>query len=145
MAKQKKYHLSLDQEIDFDMIGISSHHNDYRLAWSINTEMELALELSSEPYIISATKKGLAVKYSFPMYEFHDQENHLDYYLIKNKSEGKFLIPEKPALDFFLFICEREMIDLEDFAKKLRNVSSILAVFPFEAEEFESAEKLVFN
>jgi len=57
----------------------------------------------------------------------------------------KYLIPEKPALDFFLFICEREMIDLEDFVKKLRNVSSILAVFPFEAEEFDSAGKLVFN
>lgn len=159
MAKHKKYDLILDQEFDFDMIGISSHHNDYRLAWSINSELGLSLELSKEPYIVSASKKGGGSQTEFNMYEFHDSENHLDYYLIKNKrsaasnsgidqkkNEGiKFLIPEKQSVDFFLFICERGMVDIDEMIKKLRNVSSILAVFAFEPEEIASSEKLIFN
>ena len=145
MAKVKKYQLELEEGYDFDLIGISSHHNDYRLAWSINSELNLALELSSEPYIISTNKKGVILRSEFPMYEFHDEENHLDYYLIKNKSNGKFLISERQSIDYFMFICERGMVDMDEFAVKLRNVTSVLAVFPFEAEELDSCEKLVFN
>ena len=145
MAKIKKYQLELEEGFDFDIIGVSSHHNDYRLAWSINSEMELALELSTEPYIVSTNKKGVYSRVEFPMYEFHDEENHLDFYLIKNKSNGKFLISERQSIDYFMFICERGMVDMDQFAMKLRNVSSVLAVFQFEPEELDSCEKLVFN
>lgn len=161
MAKHKKYELILEQEYDFDMIGISSHHNDYRLAWNINSQLGLSLELSKEPFIVNASKKGESVLVEFNMYEFQDKENHLNYYLIKNKrnapskpladadkkkSDGQlFLIPEKQSIDFFLFICEKGMVDVDEMTKKLRNVSSILAVFNFDPEELASAEKLVFN
>lgn len=145
MAKVKKYQLELEEGFDFDIIGISSHHNDYRLAWSINSELDLGLELSNEPYIVSSNKKGTISHTEFPMYEFHDEENHLDYYLIKNKSNGRFLISERQSIDYFMFICERGMVDMDEFAVKLRNVSSVLAVFQFEPEELDSCEKLVFN
>ncbi len=145
MAKVKKYQLELEDSFDFDIIGISSHHNDYRLAWSLNSELELALELSQEPYIVSSNKKGVMTHSEFPMYEFHDEENLLDYYLIKNKASGKFLITERQSIDFFMFICERGMVDMDEFAIKLRGISSILAVFQFEPEDLDSCEKLVFN
>lgn len=145
MAKVKKYQLELEEGYDFDIIGISSHHNDYRLAWSVNSELSLSLELSNEPYIVSSMKKGVSARTEFPMYEFHDEENHLDYYLVKNKSNGKFLITERQSIDYFMFICERGMVDMDEFAVKLRNVSSVLAVFQFEPEELDSCEKLIFN
>jgi hypothetical protein len=145
MAKQKKYNLEIQNEFDFEMFGISSHHNDYRLAWCLNAELGLGFEQSPEPYIISTVKKGDQINFVFPMYEYHDEENLLDYFLIKNKHEGKHLISEKPTIDFFLFILERGMIDYTEFGVKLRGVSSILAVFPFEPEEFSSSEKLIFN
>lgn len=142
MVKMKKYQLVFEQEFDFDMIGISSHHNDYRLVWSINSELGLHFERSNEPYIMNVNKKGLKV--GFIMYEFHDDENKVDYWLVKNKEAGHFLIPERPSIDYFIFIMERESINMEDFGNQLRNVSSILAVFPFEPEELDSTENLVF-
>lgn len=144
MAKTKKYQLELENECDFDMIGISSHHNDYRLAWCLNAELKLGFELSPEPYIVTSVKKTGHTHNSFPMFEYHDHDDMLDYYLVKNKNEGKFLIPEKPLIDFFLFILERGMIDTLEFGLKLRDVTSVLAIFHFEPEELNSAEKLIF-
>lgn len=143
MAKLKKYHLELEHEIDFDIIGICSHHNDYRLAWSINASLGFHFEQLSEAYQLVHVKKGQKLKTMHTMFEFHDIENHLCYTLIKNKADGKFLIPEKPSIDFFLLIRDREMINLESFCSKLRMVSSVVAVFPFEPEELNSIENII--
>ena len=44
MSKQKKYTLTFDDEIDFDVFGISSPFADYRLAWELNGIMKIQLE-----------------------------------------------------------------------------------------------------
>jgi hypothetical protein len=55
------------------------------------------------------------------------------------------LIPEKPAIDYFLFLFENHIWDPEDLLVKLKNISSVLGGFIFDPEEFESTELLVFN
>ena len=79
------------------------------------------------------------------MYEFADEENRLDYFLVKNKMHGNYLIPEKPSIDFFLFLCDNVTIDIEQLTKQLKEVTSVLGVFPFEPEDIDSAEYLVFR
>lgn len=143
MAKQKKYTLTFEQTFDFDMIGICSHHSDYRLAWGINQTLAIHLSRCEEDYIVT-NKKGEAIS-AHSMYEFADEENRLDYFLIKNKMLGNYLIPEKPSIDFFLFLCDNAAIEMEDLTKQLKSVSSILGVYPFDPEEIDSAEYLVFK
>jgi hypothetical protein len=143
MAKQKKHTLTFEQTFDFDMVGICSHHSDYRLAWGINQCLTIHLCRCEEDYIVT-NKKGEAVS-SHSMYEFADEENRLDYFLVKNKMHGNYLIPEKPSIDFFLFLCDNIAIDIEQLTKQLKEVSSILGVYPFEPEEINSAEYLVFR
>jgi hypothetical protein len=65
--------------------------------------------------------------------------------LIKNKSDGKYLIPEKQDVDYFLFLREISAEDSIDFITKLKTVSSILAIFQFNPEEISSTENLIFN
>lgn len=36
MSKRKKHILTFDDEPEFELIGICTHHSDYRLAWSMN-------------------------------------------------------------------------------------------------------------
>jgi hypothetical protein len=143
MAKQKKYTLTFEQTFDFDMIGICSHHSDYRLAWGINQCLAIHLSRCEEDYIVT-NKKGEAVS-SHSMYEFADEENRLDYFLVKNKMLGNYLIPEKPSIDFFLFLCDNAVIEIDDLMRQLKSVSSILGVYPFDPEEIDSAEYLVFR
>ena len=87
MAKPKKHTLSLDDESEFDLIGLCSHHSDYRLAWSINETLAYFFSKSEEDYIVSS-KKGETVS-EHSMYIYQDEENRLDMYLIKNKNKGK--------------------------------------------------------
>lgn len=143
MSKPKKHILTFDQAYDFEMIGICSHHNDYRLAWGINERLAIQLIKVDEDYVVT-NKKGLKMS-SHSIYEFKDQENLIEYYLIKNKSLGKFLIPEKPTVDYFLFLFENHEWEIEDLIDELRSVPSILGIFIFDPEEFDSTENLVFN
>ncbi|MFT6502876.1 MAG: hypothetical protein ACJASQ_003007 [Crocinitomicaceae bacterium] len=142
MAKKKKYTLTIDYEIDFDLIGICSHHNDYRLAWNINEKIGLNLAKCDEDYVLT-DKKGEAVS-NHSMYSFEDEENRLTYYLIKNKNQGKFLIPEKPSIDYFLFLHDNIAIELDELMNDLKSVPSILGVYEFDPVEIGSAENIVF-
>jgi hypothetical protein len=143
MSKQKKHILTFQQSYDFDMIGICSHHNDYRLAWSINDTLNIMLAKADHEYVV-VNKKG--VKQSeHSLYEFKDEENLTEYYLVKNKVNGKFLIPEKPLIDYFIFLIENHIIDPFQFAQALKKVSSVLGTFVFDPEEFESTDTIVFN
>ena len=100
MAKIKKHILTFEQSFDFDMIGICSHHNDYRLAWNINDTLKTKLSKADNEYVV-LNKKG--TKHSaHSLYEYKDEENLIEFYMVKNKVNGNFLIPEKPMIDYFL-------------------------------------------
>lgn len=142
MGKQRKHILTLEYEYDYEMIGICSHHGDYRLVWGINDKLSLQLEKADEDFV-TVNKKGQHLS-RHSLYEFKDQENLIEYYLIKNKSEGKFLIPEKQEVDYFLFLRENNLDDTAELIQKLKAVSSVLAVFTFNPEEILSTENLVF-
>ena len=143
MSRKKKHTLTFDQDFEFDMIGVCSHHSDYRLVWGINDGVGLQLTTCDESYMVT-NKKGEVVS-AHSMYEFVDEENRLEYYLIKNKHNGKYLIPEKPSIDYFLFMNNNFAVDLDEISMKLKGVKSILGVYPFDPEEIDSAANLVFN
>lgn len=142
MAKKKKHTLELDQELDFDLIGVCSHHSDYRLAWGINEKLGLHLSKCDEDYCVT-DKKGHVVS-NHSMYEYMDEANRLSYFMIKNKHQGKYLIPEKPGIDFFLFLYDNWAVEVSDLVVELKTVPSILGVYPFDPEEIISAQTIVF-
>ncbi|MDG1147813.1 MAG: IPExxxVDY family protein [Crocinitomicaceae bacterium] len=143
MAKRKKHILTLEAEEEFEMIGICSHHSDYRLAWGLNTKTSLHLTKCKLPYEVTNRKGEVTSIHS--KYEFIDEDNRLEYYMIKNKVKGQFLIPEKPTIDYFLFLCNNNVIDVKELIKELKMVSSILGAYVFFPEEITSSENLVFN
>lgn len=143
MTKKKKHILSFEDEIDFEMIGICSHHSDYRLVWGINDKIKSKFIKSDEDFI-NTNRKGETIS-EHSMYTFNDDENRLEYYLIKNKSQGKMLIPEKAAIDYFLFLCNNSVIEIDDLLKDLKKVESVLAAYSFDTSEIPSAENIVFN
>lgn len=140
MSKVKKYNLTLEPEFDYDMIGICSHQNDYRLAWGINEAMGIHLAKADEDFATDKIKKHQSSHHSF--YEYYDEENICSYFLIKNASGIRFLVSEQPKIDYFLFIKEPNSVDANVWLKKLNTVSSILAAYSFDPEEFESIQNI---
>lgn len=143
MVKPKKHILAFEDEFDYEIVGLCTHHNDYRLAWSINETMGLKLKKCDDEYLLT-DKKGVVVS-SHSMYEYADPIDRLTYYLLKNKSKGKYLIHEKPSIDYFLFLCDNHAFELDEFVERIKSTPSILAAFPFSIDEVRSAENLVFN
>ena len=143
MSKQKRHVLSLETSVDFELIGICSHHSDYRLAWGINKILDLELTKSDEPFVIQSKKGAIVSQHSF--YVFLDEVDHMEWYLIKNKSEGKFLIPEKNQIDYFLILRENVLHELDDLVERIRESNSVMAAYIFEAESIPSAELIIFE
>ncbi len=142
MAKVKKTPLVIDDVISFDMIGVCSHHNDYRLVWGINSLMGIRLEKANEDFQVR-NRKGEVVS-AHTKYSYYDVNDRLEYYFVKNKSNGAYLIPEKPSIDYFLFLYENIAVEPDEFAVKLREVPSILGVYILDPQELKSAEGLEF-
>lgn len=142
MAKKAKHTLVLADDFDFDLIGICSHQRDYRLCWSINEALDLELAKAQEPFMVSGRKGEVLSKHSF--YEWEDEQNHLSYHLIKNKSDNTFLVPEKAQIDYFLVIRELGMINIDDFLTKVKKISSILTAFIYDPNELKSSKHLIF-
>ena len=137
-----KYTLSLEDDFDFDIIGLCSHQGDYRVCWSINEKIGLKLKKSIEPFMVSG-KKGV-VNSSHSLYEWEDEDESVIYYFIQNKNEGKFLVPEKSQIDFFLVIKDAGVVDVDNLLTQLKSIPSILTAFSFDPYDLKSANKFIF-
>ncbi len=143
MSKVVKHTLSFENDYDYELIGICSHVSDYKLVWNINENLDFKLEKAHDLFDVNS-KKG-SILSSHPYYLMLDDENKLDIYLIKNKHEGKYLIPEKQQIDYFLFLCNNYVLNLDDLLNDLREVDCIMACFTFEPQEFSSTQLIVFE
>jgi hypothetical protein len=138
MAKRK---LLLEEEYDFDLIGVCSSHSDYRLCWGINNALQIELN-KGEDYSILEKKDG---EHLHSFYEYYDEENHLEYYLIKNVSNHyQMLVPEKDQIDYFLIIKNNYVIEINDTLTRLKEIDSILTAFIFDPNDLRSKGNLVF-
>lgn len=142
MSKQKRHLLSLETSVDFELIGICSHHSDYRLTWGLNQGLHLQLAKSDELFVITNKKGQTVSEHSY--YFWYDEENQIEFYLIKNKNEGKFLIPEKNQIDYFLFLRDNVTLELEDVLEELKKINSVMAAYLFEPESLPSTEQIIF-
>ena len=137
-----KHVLKLEASVDFDLIGICSHHPDYRLCWALNEQLTLQLTKANEPFCVSNKKGGIISEHSF--YEWFDETNHIEYYFIKNKGGGKFLIPEEPQIDYFLVLRENSILEVPELISNLKQNSGIITAIELDACNLKSADKLIF-
>lgn len=142
MSKQKRHLLSLETSVDFELIGICSHHSDYRLVWGLNQELRLQLAKCDDLFAITNKKGQVVSEHSY--YFWFDEENLVEFYLIRNKSDGKFLISERNQIDYFLFVRENTILDVDDMLEQIKKINSVMAAYLFDPETLPSTEQIVF-
>lgn len=149
--------LTLDLEDDYSLIGIHSTEEDYRLAYLLNNYLKIKL---------TRFKHNLDFENStaiFPLFEYKDEANYINYYLINNKyielvdnqyKEGLFggnysttsyLMPEKKKVDFFLKIegCNKEDF-IQNLVNDLNKINQIITSYSIEPLTLKSKENLIF-
>ena len=135
-----KLTLELEEDYDFELVGICSHAKDYRLSWEVNKALELDLE-KDENYEINI--KGDNQSYSF--FSFIDEENHVEYYLINNRCSNGILIPEEKKADYFLLI--RGVLrggQKEELINRVGEIKNVLTTYEIEVDQLKSKSNLLF-
>ena len=136
-----KYTLQFDSEYDYDVIGICSHHQDYRVIWELNHHLKLNFQ-KCEDYYKNYTKKGVFIS-EHSTYQFMDEECGVDYLFIKNKSQGKYLLPELSQIDFFIFLKDNFTNEIENLLEDIRKIPSVVTAFAYDPEDIKSCEQLL--
>jgi hypothetical protein len=135
MGKQKKYLLNIDDELEFEVFGLSTPFADYRLAWELNDKLEFRFEKSSE-FLSVFDRKTKQLK-KFQQFSFIDEENLTEIHLLKNKQGNQIVTSEHAMMDFFLVLRNNFTIDSVKFLSQLRNTNGIVAAFKLESENFD--------
>jgi hypothetical protein len=132
--------LTIEEDYDFSLIGISCHTKDYRLCWELNKTLNTDLVRTAD-YEIS--KKSEKISFSF--YEFIDDANYLEYFLISNRSKNGFLIPEQKKVDFFLMVRGNISESLtKEIIGKINSLSLVLTSFNIDPNQLKSKQNLLF-
>lgn len=97
---KKKHTISVEINLEFALIGISSHQKIHKLCWAINKKLNFELAKSED--INVTLKKG--VDGVFSCYDFEDSVSGCKFYLLENKKENLILLPEQKIADFFLIV-----------------------------------------
>jgi|TARA_B100001094_G_C18190702_1_gene806975 hypothetical protein len=138
-----KYLLEEDYEFDFNLLGICCHEKDYRLCWAVNSTLNLNLSKASEDIELIFNKESKPDA-NFSIYSYHNKFNSEEYYLISNKCQRTWLVPEKSHFDFFLMVKSDEKKSYNFYLNKLRSIPFILTANHVVVEQLKSKENLIF-
>ena len=139
---KKSHKLIVEDDFHFFLVGISSHENDYRLSWAINTHLKMALKRADNLQIHNPRIKQ---DQEFSLYQFTDLETVLHYILIANRCDNGFLLEEMKNIDYVLKIMGDASKNFpEQLVNKLKKIDIITTAFEIDPSELKSRKKLLF-
>ncbi|MCX6269737.1 MAG: IPExxxVDY family protein [Bacteroidetes bacterium] len=117
----------LDEDPEFQIVGIAAPLRDFRLAYYLNKDLYLKLTRLDELEVRFAGQETPA---RFSFYQCSDKDSELYFYLISNKNSQGILVPEQWQSDFFLVIKGPfSQESLYRFLKSIRQINNVLAAF----------------
>jgi len=136
MAKTTKLRLDLEPDPEVNVIGISSHVNDYRLCWSLNRSIGIALTRRER----DIQDEGSA---TFAAFDHDETETAARFTLVNNRGGSGLLVKEQRATDYFLVVDERASLDTEQLLERVRNAEFVLAAFSLPFDQLRAGHKLL--
>lgn len=140
----KKIHkLKVEPEHDFLLVGISSHDNDYRLSWAINTELETNF-LRVNDIVLFNDKLG--EEQEFSRYAYMNEDEDSEIWMLSNTGLNGFLFPELKTIDYILLFRNLETAEVENFLTRLKSVSLISTAFIIATDQLKpNSKKLLMH
>jgi hypothetical protein len=134
--------LICEPEYDFEIISLVSSVKDYRLCWLLNTHLRFDF-IRIENLVVPQQKKK--AKGYFNVFAFYDDADKMDYFLMENKENGNFLLPELKTVDYILklegVLAEEKK---EELLNELKQVPYVEAVFSNSLGELKNKANLLF-
>ena len=137
----------------FDLIALHSNMECYSLAYHINKAFQI---------LLVRAKKDLEIgTLSYPIFEYKDEVNDEDWYLVKNvvqkeegeESEGLFansptlklnyLLTERKEVNYLLKLYPEDTVDIEKI-KAIRSIPKVSMAYQLHIDELKSKRNLIF-
>ncbi len=140
MAKKQTFTLDFVPDFDFIVIGIFSAYRDYRVCFELNRILHLNM-IRQDDLEVKLEKKGSSG--SFPwFFQLNDDEE--EYYLVANKGNHGFLIPELRQTDYFLVVKNpSRYTTAADLESRIRFVAIISSTTEIDPTAVKSAENFL--
>lgn len=158
--------LTLDEEFEdpFDLIAIHCSEEDYKMAYLLNRHANMKFKRSKTDLDFTRRKELVF----FTIYDFEDVRNHVNYYLIANKShlverqnkgqgnelislfsnkmETHYLLPELKKIDYFIKIeHENGVFPLKKLVSAINEIKQVVTAYSIDVETVRSKNNLIFD
>lgn len=141
MAKKQTYTLDFTPDYEFLLIGIFCAYRDYRLCFELNRFLQFNLERQTD-LEIRVDQKGATGR--FPYFFFFNEDEE-EIYLVSNKGNKYYFIPELKQCDYFLLIKNQSRhTSAEEIEKKIRFISIVSSTSEIDVATLKSAENFLF-
>ena len=150
---------SIDFEFDHDyaLIGIHSVMADYRMAYFLNSTLNL--QLRRFKHDLDFNQRNC----SFPLYTFEDESAFTSWSMIANKyvftedvlaggsnlfpeeTKISYLIPEKKRVDYFIKVIGlKDNEELDAALSNINKINNIMASYAIDPYDLKSRDNLIF-
>ena len=152
----KKHVLSNSEPEAFGLIGITAPVKDYRICWLLNRHLEFDLTRSADVLLpknkSNASPAGLFDQETesegsegFSCYEYEIEEDRQIFYLVANRNDFRFLVPELNRTDYFLIIQGPfSPAEAGEFQRKISAIPEVLNASVIDSSKLKSKNNLVF-
>ena len=130
--------LEIEDEYDFEIIGVSSHEKDYRLAWSLNKSLGWRL-VRIEDVVVDgkrSTTQHARFRWMHPV-------DQTVFTLIDNKTPDGTFMPELIQFDYLLKIEQPSESVMKKLQSGLRNTDFVLAFQRQEVDKLKHKDILL--
>lgn len=140
-GKKKSLKLDVSPDLNFSLIGISSHENDYRLVWAINNHLKFRFT-RAENLVLKPIREVHNLE--FGRFLYVDEERMVTFYLLSNRCPDGFLFPEIKNMDFLVqVIGEMDRTGFEDLLRSLKNIEIISGAYPIDPLSLRGISRII--
>lgn len=140
MAK-KILEFEIEDHLDFEVIGIICAYKDFRLCFEMNQTLKMEFKRTDDLELRLERKHSTGW---FSLYQ-HISTDEEEFYLISNKGNHTWFVPEQKHIDFYLVMRNRSpFTDLDSLCRKLREIQLISSVIPVDVTELKSADNFLY-
>lgn len=125
------------------LLGIMAPMESHQFVWQVNQAMRFDFRINNE-IEIQLTKKNR--NYFFSVFEYHEPNQTLFYYLYKNQYDGEYLLPEFKHLDY-LWLSKGDLPDSEGekaLISDVRSIPGVQLVIELNNEKIRNKQHLIF-
>ena len=138
----------------FDLIALHSNMECYALAYHINKVFQI--------FLVRAKKDLEIGTLSYPIFEYNDEVNDEDWYLVKNvvrkeESDGNqglftnsttvklnYLLTERKEVNYLLKLHPENSAEIEKRIKAIRAIPKVSMAYQLSVDQLKSKRNLIF-